>query len=838
MLMKRFKFFMTLALLIAGTAVSTARNYTVEYRGLPEGVTGDYKLSRAWDQVDYSNNSVDAVQYQKTSSSALSVNGRTISLRNGAVSNNNYLTSNFHPEYYVYPKQIEGYDATVTTSNSYPYSVTITYSPTTVTKWNDDIFEYSTRHTQGTGNIVDLPDGEVSISLYKSETETITDIINYYGPLWNGATVNEVRELSDYDVNTGIETTASYKYLGMLLNQSSGSARFFYERTHTIPVSKVTDVTIPTEVTNGDKTYKVTAIQKWGFSYSASDLNMRYKCTSNYSNWKNQELQTLIDNGTAVEDWGNINDHRNNYLVNVRFTSPSNVTQIGDYAFMSNTVLQSIVIPNSVENLGQGIWECCTALTDLRFQTTTITNDDGSTYEGVKFNTIKNFTFWFCTALQTLVLPEGITTIEGTPRGAPLQYMFSLIDLKLPNTLKTVGEHFICCCTSLETLTIPAGVTDIDGACFHGCESLKTVYLLGPAGSLDASSGNENGATFGENQLFCADHVNNCTFYTTKDYITSYASHSTWGKIADNTNTYHGNLVDEDGNLLQLDDGSNIRARYGEGYGNTLTWIEGEHREFIDGKWVTCCFPVAVENYKSDDKFGAKAIAAVMIDGINPDTQEPYTYAEGDHPCHYHVSFKEIDSDDIPANTPVLLLPRHTTAKNYSHEMMPNINFLSDEQKEELTKPQSYTVEAVFTDREETAKIKMISKYLRQLLNPGDFYFISSGKYTADDSNEPETIGQFKRVAEQEAAPYIEAYRCYWQVNIDDVVSISNAKMYMNYDTKSVGYDDSTDGINEIRPGIVIDGIYDVSGKKIDVNPESLPQGLFIVNGKKVIINK
>ena len=334
--------------------------------------------------------------------------------------------------------------------------------------------------------------------------------------------------------------------------------------------------------------------------------------------------------------------------------------------------------------------------------------------------------------------------------------------------------------------------------------------------------------------------MNNCTFYTTKDYITSYASHSSWGKIADNVDGSNGRgyLVDEDGNRLALDDGSYIYARYGEGYNNTLTWIEGAKREFEDGKWVTCCFPVEVKNYKSETKFGTKAIAAVMIDGINPDTQKPYTYAEGDHPCHYHVSFKEIDSDDIPANTPVLLLPRHTTAKNYIHEMMPDINFLSDEQKEELTKTQSYTVEAAFIDREETAKITMIGKYLRQRLNPGDFYFISSGEYTADNSEEPATIGQFKRVAEQDAAPYIDAYRCYWQVNIDDVVSISNAKMDMGYDTKAVGYDDSADGINEVRPGIVIDGIYDVSGRKLDVDQESLPQGLFIVNGKKVIINK
>ena len=752
--------------------------------------------------------------------------------------NNDAMYAN--PEWYVKPLAIEGYDAAVTSSGT---TITITYSPSNVVKWHDDIFEYSTRHTQATGNVQDLPANEVSISLWLGRNEnefiTRTDTVNYFIPLWS-ASINDEKTLPDYG-NNDITATANYKYLGTLNNSSPGSGAYFYLRTRTVPISTVTEVTIPKEKVYNGKTYKVTAIQKWGFCYALSNINYRYVCNSQ-SDFDKVEGKTeaeILGNGNLENalvdvDYGNINDHRNDYLVDVKFESPSNVTQIGDYAFMSNLALRSIIVPNSVKELGVGVWECCRALTDLRFQTL----DDGT----VQFNTIKNYTFWFCTALETLVLPEGITTIEGMGNGAPLQYMFKLNDLKLPNSLKTIGHHFVCCCSSLETLTIPAGVTDISGACFHGCENLKTVYLLGKASSLDI--GESGNTTFGANSVFCMDHVNNCTFYTTADYLNSYAGNGnegqpTWAQIADNVDG-SGYLIDEYGNYILDDDGQPVKRTLpttgaDTGYGNTLTVIQPEEREFVEGKWVTACFPTAIENYKSDTKFGSGAIAAVMIDrdrngSLVDKDGNTYTYAQGDDPYRYHVSFEEINSNTIPANTPVLILPGRT----YTHPMMPNINMLTEEQKIELTVPRTKSVAASFTDRPEKATITMISRYIdHQRLNVGDFYFISSNNKTEEDATEPAVIGSFKKVKEQTKAPYIGAFRCFWQVNIDNVVDVS-AKSTL--DMMSYFWDE-TDGVEMIerQPEIVIDGVYDLQGRKLNINQSNLPQGLYIVNGKKVV---
>ena len=847
--MQKIKLFMVLALLCVGVSGAWGRNYTVEYVGLPAGQTGDYQVTTPWRGTDYVvtyyNNASIYVHYVKNSSTSLTAQAQYYYNRWRDFQDDDDILSN--PNWYVKAKEIEGYDATITTRTTgyynLTYYITITYSPSSVVKWHDDIFEYSTRHTQATGNVQDLPANEVSISLWLGRNEqefiTKTDTVNYFGPLWDNASVNSERELPDYG-NNDITAKANYKYLGTLNNSSPGSGAYFYLRTHTVPISTVTEVTIPKEKVYNGKTYKVTAIQKWGFCYALSNINYRYVCNSQ-SDFDKVEGKTeaeILGNGNLANalvdvDYGNINDHRNDYLVDVKFESPSNVTQIGDYAFMSNLALRSIVVPNSVKDLGQGVWECCRALTDLRFQTL----DDGT----VQFNTIKNYTFWFCTSLETLVLPEGITTIEGRGNGAPLQFMFKLTDLKLPNSLKTIGHHFVCCCSSLETLTIPAGVTDISGACFHGCESLKTVYLLGKASSLDI--GESGNTTFGANSVFCMDHVNNCTFYTTADYLNSYAGNegtTTWAQIADNVDG-SGYLIDENGDYILDDNNQRVKRTLpttgaDTGYGNTLTVIQPEVREFVEGKWVTACFPTDITDYTSDTKFGSGAIAAVMIDrdrngSLVDKDGNTYTYAQGDDPYRYHVSFEEIEGSTIPANTPILLLPGRT----YTVPMMPNINMLTEEQKADLTVPRTVSVNASFTDRSETATITMISKYIdHQRLNVGDFYFISSGNKTEAGATEPAVIGSFKKVKDQAKAPYIGAFRCFWQVNIDNVVDVSSKS---SLDMMSYFWND-VDGIKNVEsrtPEIVIDGVYDLQGRKLNINQTDLPEGLYIVNGKKVV---
>jgi len=689
---------------------------------------------------------------------------------------------------YITARNVDGYDVSFYVNEAeaelgYKGNIYINYQTTaTATTWNDGIFEYSTVYQRETYTQAEMPDGEVAVSLYMGDTETVTDTVSYtsrHGTGWQ----------TDDDED-GVGTQAYFTSLGEHYDGINGEYRYFYLREHEVACSKQTSVTIPATIEHDGKTYKVTAIQKWGFGYKQTHSMMIPSCNS--------------------EIWGCIDDHSNRYLKEVRFEQPSNVKSIGDYAFMSSTALESIVFPNSLEYLGQGIFEMCTALNDCRFQTL----DDGT----VKFKIIKMFTFWLCTALQSIELPDGITEIEGQQAGAAMQYMLSLINVRLPNTLQHIGPHFLCCASSLETLTIPASVTYIDGAAFHGCESLKNVYLLGSAAALQAEytgSGSEtSSSTFSANSTFCKDAVSDCTFWVTDDYYDSYANDGVWSQIDETVfNEDFTEIVSQSGNR------------------NALRKIIQEKRKF-PAKWVTAIFPYGVTDYKTAFPAGTKETRVAVMD-----PNATHTATVGQDPKSgksirlYNVVYKLIEGDDIPAQTPVMICAGQET----EYVMFTQKDSNTDWFKEEASKEHPTTVTA-----EDGAQIIMKGKYVPYMMHPWDFYFMYKDKtQNADGSwtyNDPDEKAKFYRVPDANNAATVGTCRCYWTINVENVKA--NTQMAPAQDAKGYNIfmdDDETTGIDDVEIRVSVD-VYDLNGRKLDIAPADLPHGIYIVNGKKQLV--
>ena len=80
-------------------------------------------------------------------------------------------------------------------------------------------------------------------------------------------------------------------------------------------------------------------------------------------------------------------------------------------------------------------------------------------------------TFYGCTSLTSVNLPEGLTTIGG---GA-FSYCTSLTSINLPERLTTIGSHAFYGCTSLSSISFPEGLTAIGGYAFWGCTTLSSV---------------------------------------------------------------------------------------------------------------------------------------------------------------------------------------------------------------------------------------------------------------------------------------------------------------------------------------------------------------------------
>lgn len=720
---------------------------------------------------------------------SLSGNTLTISTPSGS-SYAPVALDNWNVNEYIIPKAVSGYKVTITVEGS---TIKLNYYKT----WVKDGLEYSNFHIQSSSNqgmmdekfdfIPDQP--ELAVRLYLDQTKTVTDTVKYENPLWENPEVGEYQDLADDD-GDGVGATARFTYLGQLDNNTEHPMNrdYFYTRRHQIAYSDRTSVTIPREVTFDGTTYKVTAIQKWGMDYTQTHIWLSDYC---YNMNQNGGAQ---DKTTKVTEHQNINDHRNEYLTTVNFEmsadAPSNVASIGDYAFMSlyntqnKTGMTDIIIPNSVTYLGAGLFECCLKLTNVTFQRET------------KVKNIRDYAFWCCVDLKEVTLPDGIETIGD----CSFQYNFQMTKIELPNTLTTIGDHFLCCNSSLTTLTIPYSVTDIAGACFHGCESLTDVYLMGPASALKKESG--SGGTFDANPRFCKDHVQKCTFHVFKEYVDSYATDEVWSEI------------DEDGKT----DGS-IKNGHPCINGNILTIVPDEYRTFEADKWVSAIFPHEVENYKNifkkNEETGKETRVAVLTGATVTEGKEkdPKT---GRSLRMYALTFELISEDNIPAHTPVMICPAtETTVELYSADEFNN----NPEFKEHMTDKHPVVINCG-----EFGTVTMKGQYSPYDLKTWDFFFSYNQKNPTDPA-------KFYRVPANSNYK-VDRCRCWWTIDVNGIPDQGT----MGAKNGSIFVDDETDDINGIDYRVTVGGIYDLNGRKLDIAPEDLPQGIFIVNGKKYVV--
>ena len=115
---------------------------------------------------------------------------------------------------------------------------------------------------------------------------------------------------------------------------------------------------------------------------------------------------------------------------------PDSVTNIGDKAFAGCRSLSDIVIPDSVTSIGDNAFVGCESLTDI------VLSD--------RITSIGEFAFNWCDSLTEVVIPNSVTSI---------------------------GEFAFWGCSSLTSLVIPDSVTSIEESAFKGCTSLRSLVI-------------------------------------------------------------------------------------------------------------------------------------------------------------------------------------------------------------------------------------------------------------------------------------------------------------------------------------------------------------------------
>ena len=86
---------------------------------------------------------------------------------------------------------------------------------------------------------------------------------------------------------------------------------------------------------------------------------------------------------------------------------------------------------------------------------------------------ISEETFYKCTSLTSITIPEGVTSI-GT---SAFIGCTSLTSIAIPSSVTSIGVQAFRECTSLTSIAIPEGVTSIGEQAFFNCSSLTSITI-------------------------------------------------------------------------------------------------------------------------------------------------------------------------------------------------------------------------------------------------------------------------------------------------------------------------------------------------------------------------
>lgn len=165
------------------------------------------------------------------------------------------------------------------------------------------------------------------------------------------------------------------------------------------------------------------------------------------------------------------------------------ITEIGQYSFRNCTGLTEMVIPDSVVTVEEAALNGCTSLEKLTIPFVGINRDSNENYDavfGIIFGRgdssgVLQYGMRSGTSLSGYYydIPSSLTEVAVTdetviPLGA-FSNCANLTQIKLNNTVTTLGLYAFYNCTGMMGLEIPASVTEMDDHCLTGCTEL-TVY--------------------------------------------------------------------------------------------------------------------------------------------------------------------------------------------------------------------------------------------------------------------------------------------------------------------------------------------------------------------------
>jgi len=158
---------------------------------------------------------------------------------------------------------------------------------------------------------------------------------------------------------------------------------------------------------------------------------------------------------------------------------PAGVTVIGNYAFNDCKSLKSIELPDLLETIGTGAFSNCAKLENITIPET-VKHIGGKAFLNTLY--FEKASEVYCGDTLVGVRPniQEYTVKEGTVHiGEYAFYDSKVKSVKIPDSVRTIGDSAFCYCDSIVSIVIPDGVTEIGKQTFSYCRSLKSISLPG-----------------------------------------------------------------------------------------------------------------------------------------------------------------------------------------------------------------------------------------------------------------------------------------------------------------------------------------------------------------------
>lgn len=200
---------------------------------------------------------------------------------------------------------------------------------------------------------------------------------------------------------------------------------------------------------------------------------------------------------------------------------PNTVTEIGESAFFSCSNLTSVVIGDGVTTIGVFAFNMCSSLASVTIEGSPniglsafglcnsalyteyefgkyisnaenpyailveLTNINLSTYKINEFTKIiAHGAFRDCGRLTSITIPDSITTVSD--------YAFKgcskLTSVDIGDNVTTIGSYAFCDCAGLTSVVIPDSVESIGNCAFSGCSNLASIFYGGTESDWNAIS--------------------------------------------------------------------------------------------------------------------------------------------------------------------------------------------------------------------------------------------------------------------------------------------------------------------------------------------------------------